>query len=128
MRKGFKLMHPALINELSLPGYCNHIHEIHDGQTRWALADIEEYRTKRSTVQLYRFNYYKEPDAWELMWDLTRDEAWSAERKPALGHSLALGPKSLIVSVPWKGIGAADGTAGSTSFSFLRDQIPAMQP
>lgn len=118
---------PALTTTLTFPGYCNHVHELHDGQTRYLLADIEEYGTKRSTVQLYRLNYYKEPDVWELLWDLTRDEKWDANHKPALGHSLALGPKSLIVSVPWKGTGAADGTAGETSYSFLRDQIPPME-
>lgn len=120
---------PALVTTLALPGYCNHVHELHDGQTRWLLADIEEYGTKRSTVQLYRLNYYKEPDEWELCWDLTRDAEWSPNHKPGAGHSVTLNPTSrnLIVSISWKGIGDADGTSGVTTFVFVRDQIPQMQ-
>lgn len=114
---------PTLITTLTLPGYCNHVHELHDGQTRWLLADAEI--GGRSTVQLYRLNYYKDPDEWELCWDLTRDEVWNQNHKPGLGHSLALGPKSLIVSVTWKDL--SGGAPGVTSYSFLRDAIPPMQ-
>lgn len=123
-------IHPALTQTLALPGYCNHAHELHDGQTRYILTDIEEYGTGRSTVQLYRLNYYKEPDQWELLWDLTRDEPWdSARRKPGAGHSIALNPMSrnLIISVPWKGLGEENGTSGVTMFSFARADIPALE-
>lgn len=120
---------PALVQTLTLPGYCNHVHELHDGQTRYILVDIEEYRTKRSTVQLYRLNYYKEPDQWELLWDLTRDEPWPAAHKPGAGHSIALNPMSrnLIVGISWKGLGEEDGTSGVTTYSFVRADIPALE-
>ena len=111
----------TLITHLALPGYCNHSHPRHDGQTLWLLVDTEP------TVQLWRWNYYQSPPVWEMLWDLLRDYpgGWPAEWKPGLGHGLEIGPSNIIISVPYKHL--AGGAPGCEVIALARSSVPPMQ-
>lgn len=116
----------TLITHLTLPGYCNHSHPRHDGQTLWLLVDTEP------TVQLYRWNYYQSPPVWEMLWDLLRDyrdpatgQGWPEVWKPGLGHGLEIGPSNIIISVPYKHL--TGGAPGCVVVALARSIVPPMQ-
>lgn len=116
----------TLVTHLVLPGYCNHSHPRHDGQTLLILVDTDP------TVQLWRWNYYKSPPVWECLWDLLRDyrnpvtgEAWPAEWKPGSGHGFEIGPSSFILSIPYKNL--AGGPHGCEVIALARSSAPPMQ-
>lgn len=72
------------INLPALSGYCDHVDIKHDGDTLWAIADVNP------TIKIYK--WIPSEFRWIEVFDLIAANLLPMDYKLGLGHSIEVGP------------------------------------